>query len=630
MFGKVRLENGSLIPVTISGPTDGSTDIVHHEDNCDYQLATAYDDQYGAGYLGISDCCKPLYNPRTGKLTVDCADTVATGVDINNNSNTNTTVKVLVQGQDENCLPTTTIEKSNIDYNANCYVCNDPTTGDPVRKPVTHVSTLCVDELLGVASGVDVCVTDCNCNYPIAAFDAATKTVVIGDTNPVLYNPGTSSLAVCSLASINCDCVGIGLDSDEVYIVAADASTESELLVDTCDITIHPACSIKVRAPKATVDCLPYTCRNDSNYELFGRNTTTSEVKKLDGITYDPYNCVLSGRFQGMAFPIICCGTAVGDACPVSGINMTSNTLQLYNGTKTEGSIHFCQYLSMNDSCFAIDSNCGLKFNRLRMENGNLTNTSCWLNSSCTVLTQCTNNFSVLSCDLVNNKCSCMTVCPTAFQLNGSGFSMYISQNEVNIESTCQFYLRQWTDGFSIGDVRCNNPELYMNNDALSLTYMATGAGMYFCNADCKAYVSDGTNDNQIALMCDIIGGGAKPMPGGSAYATFADLVDAVYACNGTGGAHGWWNFSPAITLTDSNTGKSISVHEILGYVGLTDASTGIFTGNLAEAVTDKKYNVTFWISQKAPSSGWTSISPIPGTMYGTASATGINVEGTV
>ena len=627
MFGKVKLENGSLVPVTISGPTDGSTDIVHHEDNCDYQLATAYDDQYGAGYLGISDCCKPLYNPRTGKLTVDCADTVSTGVDINNNSNTNTTVKVLVQGQDENCLPTTTIEKSNIDYNANCYVCNDPTTGDPVRKPVTHVSTLCVDELLGVASGVDVCVTDCECNYPIAAFDAATKTVVIGDTNPVLYNPGEATLTLHGISSDECSCVGIDFDGDTVALVAGD----TELGVDTCDVIIHPACSLKVRASKAVVDCFPYTCRNDSHYELFGRNTTTSEVKILDGFTYDPYYCVLSGKFQGMAFPVICCGEAVGDACPVSGIGMTSNMLELYHGRKTEGGINFCQWLYMDDSCLAIDSNCGIAYNRLRMQNGCLTNTSCWLNSSCSVLTQGINNFNVSTCCLTNNKRAVLNLdTDSGFSTYGSGYSLYLSCDSF-VLLNCNVDMRKGTGDFSIND-NTSKGRLHLGCDRVALVYCYADActGMYFCKTDRKAYVTDGTNDNRIALMCDITGSGAKPMPGGSGYATFADFIDAVYACNGCGGVHGWWNFSPAITLTDVNTGCSISVDELLGYVGLSSNNTGIFTGEAQQSGTGKKFSVTTWISNKAIDSNWTVIAPVPGTMYGTASATGINVEGTV
>lgn len=626
MFGKVKLENGSLIPVTISGPTDGSTDIVHHEDNCGYQLATAYDDQYGAGYLGISDCCKPLYNPRTGKLTVDCADTVSTGVDINNNSNTNTTVKVLVQGQDENCLPTTTIEKSNIDYNANCYVCNDPTTGDPVRKPVTHVSTLCVDELLGVASGVDVCITDCECNYPIAAFDAATKTVVIGDTNPVLYNPGTASLTLHGISSDECSCVGIGFDGDTVALVAGD----TEFSVDTCDVIIHPDCSLKVRASNAIVDCLPYTCRNDSHYELFGRNTTTSEVKKLDGFTYDPYTCVMSGRFQGMAFPVICCGEAVGDACPVSGINMSSNSLNLYHGRKTEGGINFCQWLLMDDNCFAVDSNNGLSFNRLRMCDGCLTNTSCYLNNSCSVLTQEINNFSVSMCCLTDNKSAQLSLSTASgFRAFGDGYGLNVSCTDLRINNS-KVWIRTCTDDFTITG-SCSRGQLLINCDRLSLAYCYIDGciGMYFCKSDRKAYVTDGTNDNRIALMCDITGSGAKPMPGNNCYSTFADFVDDVYACNGTGGVHGWWVFANPVTLTDNNTRCSISTDELLGYVGLTSDNTGIFTGE-AEAVGGKKYSVTMWISAKSPSSSWTVIAPVPGTMYGTASATGINVEGTV
>lgn len=620
MFGKVKLENGSLIPVTISGPTDGSTDIVHHEDNCDYQLATAYDDQYGAGYLGISDCCKPLYNPRTGKLTVDCADTVSTGVDINNNSNTNTTVKVLVQGQDENCLPTTTIEKSNIDYNANCYVCNDPTTGDPVRKPVTHVSTLCVDELLGVASGVDVCITDCECNYPIAAFDAATKTVVIGDTNPILYNPGTGFLSVCGLLSSECNTTGIELDSDTIHVVVGDSALE----VDTCDVTISPACSLEVNANKAVVNCLPYTCRNDSHYELFGRNTTTSEVKKLDGFTYDPYTCVMSGRFQGMAFPVICCGEAVGDVCPVSGIGMTSNMLELYHGRKSEGGINFCQFLYMDDNCFEIDSNCGLAYNRLKMCQGCLINTSCYLNNSCTVLTQTINSFGVSICCLTNNKAAQLSLSTASgFRAYGDGYGLRLECDVLEIQN-CRVSVTSDVSAVAITN-RASKGTLCLGCDKVSLAYADTGAAMYFCKTDCKAYVTDGTNDNRIALMCDVCAVSSLPTITAT---TLAGIFNAQCG-NGPQAVYSDMHASP-IALT--YCGKTFEIAYIIGTITCPYSGNSWLQGHIR--TTDNK---GYWASLNIMAggtidwnNGWSFITPIPGTMYGTASATGINVEGTV
>lgn len=620
MFGKVKLENGSLIPVTISGPTDGSTDIVHHEDNCDYQLATAYDDQYGAGYLGISDCCKPLYNPRTGKLTVDCADTISTGVDINNNSNTNTTVKVLVQGQDENCLPTTTIEKSNIDYNANCYVCNDPTTGDPVRKPVTHVSTLCVDELLGVASGVDVCVTDCECDYPIAAFDAATKTVVIGDTNPTLYNPGTGFLSVCGLLSSECDTTGIEFDSDTIHVVVGDSTLE----VDTCDVIIQPACSFEVNTNKAVVNCIPYTCRNDSHYELFGRNTTTSEVKKLDGFDYDPYTCVMSGRFQGMAFPVECCGTAVSDACPISGIGMSSNALNLYHGTKTEGAVNFCQWLHMDDSCFAVDSNCGLAFNRLRMCQGCLINTSCYLNNSCSVLTQGINNFGVAICCLTNNKAAQLSLSTTSgFRAFGDGYGLRLECDVLEIQN-CRLSMASDTSAVAITN-SASKGTLCLGCDRAALKYTDTGAAMYFCKSDSKAYVTDGSTDQRIALMCDI--SAVTTLPTITA-TTLAGIYDAQCG-NGPQAVYANMSASP-ITLT--YCGKTFEIAYIIGIITCPYNGNSWLQGHIK--TTDNK---GYWASLNVMANGtidwnngWSFITPIPGTMYGTASATGINVEGTV
>lgn len=140
----------------IAGPTDGSTNIVHHDNNNNYQLLTGVDDQYGAGYTGITCCCKPLFNPATGLLTVDCACTTSTCVDIDTLDNSGLNHPVLFQMYDSvNSELINKLGKStSVMFNPNCYVCNDPDTGAQICKPVLYVSTICSDEYLGIAEPI--------------------------------------------------------------------------------------------------------------------------------------------------------------------------------------------------------------------------------------------------------------------------------------------------------------------------------------------------------------------------------------------------------------------------------------------------------------------------------------------
>lgn len=140
----------------IAGPTDGSTNIVHHDNNNNYQLLTGIDDQYGAGYTGITCCCKPLFNPATGLLTVDCACTTTTCVDIDTLDNSGVNHPVLFQMYDSvNSELINKLGKStSVMFNPNCYVCNDPDTGAQICKPVLYVSTICSDEYLGIAEPI--------------------------------------------------------------------------------------------------------------------------------------------------------------------------------------------------------------------------------------------------------------------------------------------------------------------------------------------------------------------------------------------------------------------------------------------------------------------------------------------
>lgn len=160
MIGRVsKDQNNCLIPEQLAGPDDGSVMLVHHDTNCEYQLATAVDCFTSRAYLGITCCCKPLYNPSTGTLKVDCLCGTATNVDINTNSDSNCNVPLLVQGTKTVSGATSltnTIEKSVAVYNDNCYICNDPVTGCPVCKPVIYIPTIKADEVIGLPKEDDI------------------------------------------------------------------------------------------------------------------------------------------------------------------------------------------------------------------------------------------------------------------------------------------------------------------------------------------------------------------------------------------------------------------------------------------------------------------------------------------
>ena len=160
MIGRIkRDQNNCLIPEQLAGPSDGSLMLVHHDSNCEYQLATAVDCFASLAYLGITCCCKPMYNPSTGALKVDCLCGTATNVDINTNSDSNCNVPLLVQGTKTVSGATSltnTIEKSVVMYNDNCYICNDPVTGCPVCKPVVYIPTIKADEYIGLPLDADI------------------------------------------------------------------------------------------------------------------------------------------------------------------------------------------------------------------------------------------------------------------------------------------------------------------------------------------------------------------------------------------------------------------------------------------------------------------------------------------
>ena len=217
MLGTVRNVDGTNEPFTIAGLSDGSTDIVHRECDENYQLPMAVDGQYGAGYLGITDSCKFLYNPATGKATVNCIDTTVTCVDVNDNSDICTNQPILAQGFDADGCLDNKVEKTAAVYNANCYVCNDPVTGDPVRKPVLFIPTVKADEYLNLPK-----------DYPIKYVNALPTSPDIEDY--IYAYEETINVSAETLGAIRdkyydkSNTKSITLDGKTVVTIAADYS----------------------------------------------------------------------------------------------------------------------------------------------------------------------------------------------------------------------------------------------------------------------------------------------------------------------------------------------------------------------------------------------------------------------
>ena len=183
--------------------------------------------------------------------------------------------------------------------------------------------------------------------------------------------------------------------------------------------------------------------------------------------------------------------------------------------------------------------------------------------------------------------------------------------------STCDFVINELI----------SNGTLYLGCDRVALVYSNTCAGMYFCNVDCKAYVSDGTNDNQIALMCDITG--VSPIkkiscnianPGDYTIACFiSDVCEAgIYSID-------LYNNNLCWTITDQ-IGCSRTLKGLTGILTMPEnGGFGHFSGSACG-----DFMIDMNVSTGRVALENIVIAPIPGTMYGTASATGINVEGTV
>lgn len=640
---------GCVEPWTIAGPTDGSTNIVHHDENRDYQLATANDSQYGASYLGITECCKPLYNPSTGTMTAEHFNGVASEVDINANSDTNCAQSFLVQGTVTESGVTSnsnTLEKTNVCYNANCYVCNDPVTGDPVCKPTVHIPTLCVDELLGYNDGLprrnNVC-EDCWRNIPFIGEDNGEETL---DTSSACdafrHNSCTCTTKMVHLEiSDICQCGDIYIGNrafnpntfeyytkdptnafNTKYVGFASMNagfnlydfdttnnrcryrlslSESSSAIDTNSLTISPACSASL---SLTLTSLPYVCNTENiNYTPLAVNSSYGNVKKMDGFSYDPATCYLCGNFCG-------------------NINIFP-----YNYNWTDNTGKTC--LKVDNYGFNISNWCGANTSALLTVGRDYVSASS--RCGCIGLGSDHNGAQLVSCSdayVSANNCLHLFSCNGTYIAGCSTITIQAPRNTNNY-SDHTFETLRWEDN----NKQCTS----IFNDYNELRFVACQNGTVLACHDIYTGNSYGCPNRLLvccdanvgwqayALMCDLNNAGDTAYVTDSHnYTSFADLLSCIASCKTV--VPGVFNFSSAITFSDSR-GQSYQADELVGTFFKQTPTTGHFNG-MFRWPSRGLFSINFWYSNSSISAQWTIVTPVPGTLYGCVTPTTLNVLG--
>ena len=681
MYGTV--ENSEL--KAIAGLADGSVSIVHRAANTNYAIPLAVDNQYGAGYVGISDCCKFLFNPTTGIATVDCIDTTTTCVDINVNSNTCEQQRLLAQGFDSLGNLDNKIELTNVCYNANCYVCNDPTTGDPVRKPVLHIGTACIDELLGIEQGATVncwcCGTNTNAGNILFTCDDGTGTPLYYDTG-LNYNACTHTLLSCCIATrrITPDqydshyLADITLSRDRVeiagnvrnnsapYMQVADSGITIDGVV--CSISLGNSCasigiaangntSITVPSLSMSATCtymsLPnaLTCVN-----LVARDHTTGQVVEVPEVIYDPTTCELCGRFVPLG------GIAVCPTCTSAWYNLVLNC-STADGLKYSDISH---RVAADPDTGRLFVSGGLTSDGtvvIKAESGNELNiyppsgTAAWINyrggaSSLYIGNGSgTNSYGTLyTYDINASHDICapninannfygycwnvaagtnLPIVKAVSTTNGAGYNggAYLGHYNANYDGYWGFA----TVGFYNNETGATTENICMSRTGVVFTYGETHIGTAGSNANLyvdggHAYALRNGTWQEYALACDMPSGSnsREIVPGGVSIASVVGLLND--------GETAFINGNIA-TTTDTYHGKSVTIDYLLGFAHRQGAHVQ-FTGTVREYGTKKALVASLWINESyGVDSSWSSIQ-MPGTMYGTASASGVNIEGTV
>ena len=155
-------------------------------------------------------------------------------------------------------------------------------------------------------------------------------------------------------------------------------------------------------------------------------------------------------------------------------------------------------------------------------------------------------------------------------------------------------------------------------------TYIGPAGHLYVESG--HAYALRNGTWQEFALACDVSGAGMNWIDG--TYDSWTSLMGDIPIGRAT---YGVFVFSPAVSIYDTTTGKTYTTDEIVGTFYRPGAG-GMFTGLIRlTGSAGGVRNLSFWFADNyGPNSTWTSIAPIPGTLYGSASSSGINVEGTV
>jgi hypothetical protein len=126
----------------------------------------------------------------------------------------------------------------------------------------------------------------------------------------------------------------------------------------------------------------------------------------------------------------------------------------------------------------------------------------------------------------------------------------------------------------------------------------------------------------EYALACDMPSGSNSREigPDGAAITSVVGMINHGETVFVNGGI-------AAYTITFGD-GQSVTFDYLLGFAHRQGESV-LFTGNVRQYGTSKALNATLWFSASSVDPIWSSIQR-PGTIYGSASSSGVNIEGTV
>ena len=663
----------------IAGLSDGTTSIVHRAADSNYAIPLAVDNQYGAGYVGISDCCKFLFNPFTGIAIVDCIDTTVTCVDINTNSNTCEQQRLLVQGFDNEGNLDNKIELTNICYNANCYVCNDA-SGNPVRKPVLHIGTACIDELLGIEQGATVecwcCGTDTNEGRILFTCDDGTGTTIYYDTN-LSYNTTGGVLVSRSVAT------------HKISPYNYDNNNEAYIMLNKCHVTIdgnsRNNCAPSIRVSDGDI------CVNGCSYQVWVGNSNAYMNIAANGntsITAPSFSMSATCTYMSLPNALTCVNLmardhASGQVVEVPEVVYNPTTCELCGKFVPTGGIAVCP--TTTSAWYNIVINCdtadGLKYSETThriaadpdtgriFASGGLTS-----DGGPVVKAESTNELNIypVSGDAIWINYRSGVVC--TYIGNGSGVlgtlcaDRLLAKTEVNgpnviSNNVCAFcwdvaeatnlplvkavtttagygynggaylghynpaYDGRWgfaTVGFYNNETATPTANICMAREGGVWTYGEThigSAGNLYVDSG-HAYALRNGTWQEYALACDMPSGSNSREidPASAAITSVVGMVNVGETVFVNG-------YIAAYTVTFGD-GQSVTFDYLLGFAHRQGGCI-LFTGTVRQYGTSKALNATLWFDSSAVDPTWSSIQR-PGTLYGSASSSGINVEGTV